>query len=218
MSTDRGSTSSATTAEDVRPLEMWAGLECTINRVGSKFRDQLQYAGHYDRPGDVERLAALGVRTVRYPILWERHDADDRAWTLTDQVMAKFRHHGIDVVAGLVHHGSGPSHTSLLDPDFASGLTAFARQVASRYPWLRRFTPINEPLTTARFSALYGVWYPHRKSDRAFVMEMVNQAIATQHAMAAIREISPGAELVHTEDLAYIHSTPTLSYQARFEN
>ena len=67
MSTDRGSTSSATTAEDVRPLEMWAGLECTINRVGSKFRDQLQYAGHYDRPGDVERLAAHCVRTLRYP-------------------------------------------------------------------------------------------------------------------------------------------------------
>jgi dTDP-4-dehydrorhamnose reductase len=36
--------------------------------------------------------------------------------------------------------------------------------------------------------------------------------------MAAIREIIPDAELVQTEDLACIHSTPTLSYQARFEN
>lgn len=215
----RGHASSAAHAEDARkPLEMWAGVECTINRIGERFRDQLHDAGHYERPDDVARLASLGVRTVRYPILWERHHSDESAWKFTDRALAEFRRHDIDVVAGLVHHGSGPAFTNLLDEGFAKGLAMFAQRVARRYPWLKRFTPVNEPLTTARFAGLYGVWYPHGRSDRAFVTAMINQAHAIQLAMAAIREITPDAELVQTEDLAYIHSTPTLSYQARFEN
>ena len=26
-----------------------------------------------------------------------------------------------------------------------------------RYPWIDAYTPVNEPLTTARFSGLYGI-------------------------------------------------------------
>ncbi|WP_206667357.1 hypothetical protein, partial [Salmonella enterica] len=59
-------------------------------------------------------------------------------------------------IVGLVHHGSGPPHTHLLDPAFAAGLAAFAGEVARRFPWVEDYTPVNEPLTTARFSALYG--------------------------------------------------------------
>ena len=40
--------------------------------------------------------------------------------------------------------------------------------VAARYPWVRDWTPVNKPLTTARFSALYGYWYPHTKDERLF--------------------------------------------------
>ena len=219
MTPARGPASTARHADDAtRPPDMWAGLECTINRVGSRFRDQLMYAHHYERPEDVERIASLGVRAVRYPVLWERHADNEDAWVVTDRALDNLRRHGIDVIAGLVHHGSGPSHTDLLDPEFADGLASFARTVAQRYPWIRRFTPINEPLTTARFAALYGLWYPHRKSDRAFVTAIVNQAAAIQRAMSAIREIVPDAELIQTEDLGFIHSTPKLSYQARFEN
>jgi dTDP-4-dehydrorhamnose reductase len=67
---------------------------------------------------------------------------------------------------------------------------------------VRRWTPINEPLTTARFSALYGVWYPRRFDDhRAFGLALTNQVLAIEYAMEAIRRSAPGAELVLTEDL-----------------
>jgi hypothetical protein len=62
-----------------------------------------------------------------------------------------------------VHHGSGPRHTDLLDPAFATGLADYAGAVAARYPWVTDWTPVNEPLTTARFAALYGFWYPHAR-------------------------------------------------------
>lgn len=203
------------------PLEVWAGFECTLNRVNDRQHDQLALTGHYDRLDDLNRLAALGVRTVRYPILWE-HVAGAATpvgrWAHADAAMRRLRELGMTPVVGLVHHGSGPLHTNLLDDGFADGLAGFARSVAARYPWVTRFTPVNEPLTTARFSALYGVWYPHVRDERSFWRATLNQVRAIRLAMQAIRDVTPAAELVQTEDLGFAHATPTLQYQAEFEN
>src|SRR3954462_11584476 len=188
----------------VPALELWAGMECTINRVGEVQRDQLALAGHYERERDLDLTASLGVRTVRYPILWERiarADPAGRAWEWTDAQMQRLRELGLDPIVGLMHHGSGPRDTDLLDPRFPERLADFAHEVAARYPWVTRFTPINEPLTTARFSALYGIWYPHGRDDGLFLRAMLNQIRATRLAMAAIREVTPEAQLVQTEDL-----------------
>lgn len=203
------------------PLELWAGFECTLNRVGDTQFDQLELTGHYGRLEDLDRLAALGVRTIRYPILWERVErlrASSAPFAWPDAAMARLRALGIEPIVGLVHHGSGPFGTSLLDDGFAEGLAGFARRVAERYPWVSRYTPVNEPLTTARFSALYGVWYPHVSDDAAFLRATLNQVRATRLAMEAIRAVRPDAQLVQTEDLGRTHATRVLRYQADFEN
>lgn len=200
------------------PLEMWGGAECTINRVGNRVRDQFELGGQYGRPDDAERIADLGVRAVRWPILWERHDADDEAWRHTDRALETFRRRGIRVIAGLLHHGSGPRHTHLLHDGFVDGLAGFAGRVAERYPWIRDYTPVNEPLTTARFSTLYGLWYPHQRSNDAFVRALLAQVRAMQRAMAAILPFSPDARLIATEDLGFTHTTPLLAEQGAFDN
>ena len=200
---------------------MWAGVECTVNRVGDHYLDQVERSGHAGRPLDLDALAALGVPCVRYPVIWERVEPDGPAsarWEWTDERLARLRALGVRPVVGLVHHGSGPRHTSLLDPAFPAKLAAFARRVAERYPWVRDWTPVNEPLTTARFSALYGHWYPHRADARAFGRAFVLQCEAVREAMRAVREVVPDARLVQTEDLGKAHSTPPMAYQARFEN
>ncbi|PCC74019.1 Glycosyl hydrolase family 1 [Nannocystis exedens] len=125
---------------------------------------------------------------------------------------------GLTPIVGLLHHGSGPPHTHLLDPDFPRLLARFARAVARRYPWVEYYTPVNEPLTTARFSGLYGHWYPHHRNDASFCRALVNQCLATQWAMREIRRVNPRARLVHTEDLGATLATPALLYQAEFEN
>jgi dTDP-4-dehydrorhamnose reductase len=203
------------------PLELWAGYECTLNRVGDVQHDQLELTGHYRRLDDLDRLASLGIRTIRYPILWERIEAERAtgapfAWH--DAAMTRLRALRIDPIVGLVHHGSGPFGTSLLATGFADGLATFAREVAERYPWVTRWTPVNEPLTTARFSALYGAWYPHVRDDASFIRATLNQVRAIRLAMAAIRSVQPDAQLVQTEDLGRTHATPALQYQSAFEN
>ena len=200
-------------------MEVWAGIECSLNRVGNNFADQLTRGGQYRRPDDIDRLAALGVRAVRFPVLWERVVAlGEAAWDWTDACLERLRAHGIAPIVGLLHHGSGPAHTSLIDPTMPAQFAEFARTVAERYPWVDRFTPINEPLTTARFSTLYGHWYPHSRSARAFARACVTQCQAITAAMRAIREITPNAQLVQTEDLGKTHTRGRLRYQAVFEN
>ncbi len=202
-------------------LELWGGVECTIVRLGDSYRDQVAETGHLQRRGDIDLIAGLGIRTVRYPILWEavapeRPGDLDFAWT--DERLAMLRERGIAVIAGLVHHGSGPLHTSLLDPDFPKKLADYAGRVADRYPWIEQWTPVNEPLTTARFSALYGHWYPHRTDYPSFLRALVNQCRGTLEAMRAIRAHIPAAQLIQTEDLGKTFSTAPLRNQAAHEN
>jgi dTDP-4-dehydrorhamnose reductase len=202
-------------------LELWAGVECTVNRVGDKFYDQLERNGHARRIADLDLFAELGVRALRYPVLWERTAPEglERAdWSWPDARLARLREHRIRPIVGLLHHGSGPRHTSLVAPDFPTQLATYARAVAERYPWVDAYTPVNEPLTTARFSGLYGHWYPHGRDNATFARALIGQCRATALAMRAIREINPQAQLIQTEDLGKTFSTRTLRYQADFEN
>ncbi|AUT01343.1 dTDP-4-dehydrorhamnose reductase [Nostoc sp. CENA543] len=203
------------------PVEVWAGVECTVNRVGEEYFDQLESNGHARRLDDLELFAQLGIKKIRYPVLWERVAPDgleNADWSWVDVRLEKLRELGITPIVGLVHHGSGPRDTSLIDPAFPQKLAQFARAIAERYPWLTHYTPINEPLTTARFSGMYGHWYPHGRDNLTFARALLNQCQAIAFSMQAIREVNPNAQLVQTEDLGKTYSTTKLVYQAEFEN
>ena len=202
-------------------LQLWGGLECTVNRTGDAFRDQTRLSGHHDRPEDLDLFAGLGLAAIRYPLLWERiapHADGEPDWAWTDARLARLREAGIRPIAGLVHHGSGPAHTHLLDDGFAPGLGRFAGQVAERYPWIEDWTPINEPLTTARFAALYGHWYPHARDERSLWLALLNQVDGTRAAMRAIRRVNSRARLIQTDDLGRTYATVRLGEQAAFDN
>lgn len=204
----------------MKPLEVWGGIECTIARIGDTYRDQFSETGHHHRPGDLDLIADLGIRTLRYPVLWEAIEGTvpGRGWAWHDERLDRLRELCIEPIVGLLHHGSGPLDTDLLDPNLPERLAEHARAVAERYPWVSQYTPVNEPLTTARFSALYGHWYPHRRSYQDFLRALVNQCRAIVLAMREIRRINPAAELVQTEDIGRVFSTKELAYQADHEN
>ena len=139
-------------------------------------------------------------------------------WSWVDQRLTRLSALGIRPIVGLLHHGSGPRYTDLLDPLFPEKFSRFAGEVARRYPWIDAYTPINEPLTTARFSALYGHWYPHEQCDASFARAILSESRATILAMDQIRNVNPNAILVQTEDLGRTFSTRAMRYQADFDN
>jgi dTDP-4-dehydrorhamnose reductase len=206
----------------MRPA-LWGGVEATVNRVGDAFHDQCKQSGHRARAcDDLELFANLGFEALRQPVLWETAAEGQRPGhydlRFSDAPLARLRELGIRPIVGLVHHGSGPRGTDLLDPGFADGLAAYAEAVATRYPWVEDYTPVNEPLTTARFSCLYGHWYPHLRDEAAFLRALVHQCRATVLAMQAIRRVNPRARFVLTEDMGRTYARRRLRYQATFEN
>jgi dTDP-4-dehydrorhamnose reductase len=205
-----------------KDIEIWGGIECTINRVGDQYFDQSEYSGHYNRgTADIDLVSSLGVQMLRYPVLWEKHQrqqGQDIDWTFVEKNLVRMRELNINPIAGLVHHGSGPEYVNFFDGSFEEGLAQYAKLVAEKFPWLEYYTPVNEPLTTARFCGLYGHWYPHGKDDYSFFKVLISECKATVMAMKAIREINPDAKLIQTEDLGKCYSTPLLAYQAEMEN
>ena len=191
------------------PLEIWGGAEYTRNRVGDRYFDQMDLSGHATRIDDYARFAELGIKTLRVGLLWERHELEP-SWRWSDERLSCLRELGMRPVASLLHHGSGPRHTSLLDPAFPEKLAAYAGAVAERYPWIDAYTPVNEPHTTARFSAMYGVWFPHHTSENSYLRALLHQLKATVLSMEAIRKIQPNARLIQTDDVGNICGTEAL--------
>jgi dTDP-4-dehydrorhamnose reductase len=202
-------------------MEVWGGIECSYVRVHDARFDQLARSGHYGRMDDLERFAALGLKTLRYPLLWETAVTGARKaydFRFADERVPRLRQLGIRIIAGLVHHGSGPDHAPVTSDRFAEGLAHYAGALARRHPEIESWVPVNEPLTTARFSGLYGHWHPHARDPRTFARILMNQCRATVLTMRAVRRVNPAAQLVQTDDLGTIYSTPALAYQAEFEN
>lgn len=190
-------------------LEIWGGAEYTCNRVGDRYFHQMELSGHSGRLEDYSRFLELGIRTLRVGLLWEEYD-QQKSWKQFDDHLSCVRQLGIRPVASLLHHGSGPEHTSLLDPTFPEKLAEYAGLVAERYPWIDSYTPVNEPNTTARFSGLYGVWYPHHLSRESYLRALLNQVKGTVLSMEAIRRIRPDARLIQTDDVGSISGTEEL--------
>ena len=201
-------------------LAVWGGVECSIVRVKNGVRNQLIETGHYARIEDLDLIAGLGIKTLRYPALWELVESveghDD--WVWLDLRLSRLKQLGISPVAELLHHGSGPAWTHILAPDFPDRLAAFAHRLARRYPWISQFTPVAEPLTTARMSGLYGVWYPHASDEATCFRLLVAQCRAIAKVNGAIRGVIPQAQLVQTEDFGRTFAMPKLQYQADYEN
>ena len=112
-------------------LQLWAGPECTVNRVGDLFCDQLELTGFARRIDDLDRLAELGAKRVRFPLLWERtapSAPDQYQWEWGDVRLQRLRELQVAPIIGLVHHGSGPHYTNLLD----RAVSGAARRVCAR--------------------------------------------------------------------------------------
>ena len=201
------------------PLEVWGGPECSRILIQGRVRDQLTETGHREREDDLDRAAALGLHALRQPLLWT-HAARDGSWNFAwaARRLARLERLGLHPIVGLLHHGWGPGSLTPCHADFAPRLAEFAEAVARRFPFLDRYTPINEPVTTARFAYLYGHWHPHARDEGRFLRAVASCASATAEAMRRVRRVNPEATLVQTEDVGRVFATPPLAGQADYEN
>ncbi|WP_062130678.1 family 1 glycosylhydrolase [Demequina aestuarii] len=176
---------------------------------------------HLQWRSDLDLVAELGATALRYGVSWPRiHTGPGQFdWESLDQVVA----HAVDdlgltLVADLVHYGTPPwLIDSFADDAYPAAIEEFAGAIASRYrDRLTHFTPLNEPVTTASFCGLRGVWPPARAGWTGWVSVVMPIAVGMARAIHAIRRAQPHASIVHVEAATNIRTDePDLDDHAR---
>jgi len=160
------------------------------NPDGRKIRvDQMTASGHDRRWRDDFRLVCeLGIRCLRYgPPYYRTHTGPGRYdWSFADETFAELEQLGIVPIADLCHFGLPDWLGDFQNPDFPHYFAEYAGAFSRRYPRIWLYTPVNEMLVTAEYSALRGYWNEQLSSDRAFVTAITNVVEANIRASEAI--------------------------------
>ncbi|PZE26028.1 family 1 glycosylhydrolase [Curtobacterium sp. MCBD17_028] len=153
---------------------------------------------------DLTAARDLGAGAVRYGVNWPLvHTAPETYdWsTLDERLRFAVEELGLTVIADLVHYGT-PTWLdgSFADPRYPDVVAAFAGAFAARYRGLvDHVTPLNEPVTTASFCGLRGVWPPALTGWDGWVRVTLALAEGITRSVAAIRAANPAAVIVHVE-------------------
>lgn len=201
------------------------GIEDTA--IGSPLRGGLvlnehELTGHAQQwREDLLRVGASGATALRYGFPWHRVNPAPGVfdWSWTDEVVEFLVDRvKINVIVDLVHYGA-PTWLagSFIDPGFPGALADYAHAFAARYRGaVGAYTPLNEPLVTASFCGLRGIWPPYLSGDNGWAALVVALMTGVQRAIRAIREADTAAEIVHVEAVqAYQTKDPSLAEEVR---
>lgn len=187
----------------------WAvGIEDTFigHPFGRRARVLDEYAliDHYRRwRTDIDLIASLGVRCMRYGVPWYRVNPAPGAWDWSwlDRVMDHLARREIRPLFDLVHYGTPLwLRRSFVDPDYPMRVAEYAAVMVDRYGDLAfGWTPLNEPVVNADFCGLRGMWPPHLRGDRGYDRVIFGIADGISRTTAAIRELRPEATIVAVE-------------------
>jgi beta-glucosidase len=192
----------------VADFEWAVGIEDTFvgqpsGRSG-RILDEYELIDHYRRwQTDVDLIASLGVRTMRYGVPWYRLNpaAGSWDWSWTDRVFEHLDRRGIAPIVDLVHYGTPLwLRGSFVSPDYPHRVAEYAASAVERYGRVAGgWTPLNEPVVTADFCGLRGVWPPHLHGQRGYDRVLVAIAEGIAETVAAIRSVDTAARIVAVE-------------------
>ncbi|MCU1525562.1 MAG: family 1 glycosylhydrolase [Microbacteriaceae bacterium] len=186
-----------------------AGIEDTCVYPAAGFAmeplDEYDLTGHTENwISDLRLVRDLGATAVRYGVNWPlvhlaRGEFD---WAMLDERFDyASRELGLTVIADLVHYGT-PTWLAgaFADPDYPDVIAEFAGAFAARYRGIvDHITPLNEPITTASFCGLRGVWPPALTGWSGWTTVMMSIARGITRSIRAIRAANPDAVIVHVE-------------------
>ena len=192
----------------------------TIEWNGKTLRqDELEKTKHYERWRDDFRLVKeLGIEYLRCgPPYFSTNPGPGRyEWSFADETLNALRDQNITPIVDLCHFGVPDWIGDFQNPEWPGLFVEYVRTFATRFPWVRFYTPVNEIFVAATFSAQFGWWNERLKTDRAFVTALKHLCQANVRAMEAILEQCPTAIFIQSESTQYFHpETPACEDYAR---
>ena len=180
----------------------------TINQGRTRV-DQMELCGHYKHwRRDFELVQELGICFLRFgpPLHTTLRGPDMYDWEFADLTMADLRRRDITPIVDLCHFGLPDWLGNFQNPDFPAVFARYAAAFADRFHWVQLYTPVNEMLICALFSAKYGWWNEQLTSDKAFVTALKHIVKANVLAMLEILKRRPDAIFIQSESTEYFHA------------
>ncbi len=164
---------------------------------------------------DLTLARDLGATAIRYGVSWPLvHVApDEYDWAVLDEVIPfAVDVLGLTIVADLVHYGTPRWLVdSFADTGYSKAIQDFAGAFAARYRTrVSHFTPLNEPVTTASFCGLRGIWPPALSGWSGWVAVAIPMALGIVRSITAIRQVNPGATIIHVEAATVVDASDPL--------
>jgi beta-glucosidase len=187
------------------------GIENSVPTIqgGTVRVDEMEKCGHYKHwRKDFDLVEDLGISFLRYgpPIHKTFLAVKKYDWAFVDETFTDLRKRKIVPIVDLCHFGVPDWIGNFQNPEFPDLFADYARDFASRFPWIQLYTPINEMYICALFSAYYGWWNEALTTDRSFVNAIKYIVKANVLAMKAILEIRPDAIFIQSESSEYYHA------------
>jgi beta-glucosidase/6-phospho-beta-glucosidase/beta-galactosidase len=169
--------------------------------------DELIKTGHLERvEEDIGLVRETGIRYLRYGIPFHRVAADRVFdWGFVDRALEACRQQGVVPIADLLHFGIPDDLRGFQDAALPERFGAYAAAFAERYPWVRYYTPVNEPFITAEFSARLGYWNEALADEGAFVRALLTVARCVVLASIGIRARRADAVFIQSDTCHYTH-------------
>jgi beta-glucosidase/6-phospho-beta-glucosidase/beta-galactosidase len=198
------------------------GIECSAPVIeGGVRQDELRKTGHWERyREDLALVASFGIRYLRYGVPFHvvARDTDPRRfdWDWTDRAMESLQAEGLEPILDLLHFGLPDDIAGVGDPRLVPRYENYVAAVVERYPWVRYYTPVNEPFVTAWFSAKEGHWNERRRDDASFVAALDNILHCVVRGMELISERRPDAIFIQSDACdSYTTTDPAAEEHAR---
>jgi beta-glucosidase len=201
------------------PFVFATGIECSAPVVAGGVRhDQLLSTGHWTRYAeDAALVRGMGIPFLRYGIPFHvvAREPGSFDWDWTDRALDVLREEGIAPIVDLLHFGVPDDIAGIGDPRLVGRYVSFVEAFVERYPWIRWFTPVNEPYITALFSGRRGHWNERGTDDAGFVRALDGILECAVRGAAVIRSAVDEAIIVQSDACdAYRADTPDAEAQA----
>lgn len=188
---------------------LMAGFECSTHRRQDGRRLDMIDATRHDRFArrDYERLAAVGINTVREGLRWHLIETDAGRYDFSSaeaQVEAA-ESVGMQVIWDLFHYGY-PDHIDVFSADFSNRFADLAANFAGFYLSRTGREPIVIPINEISFfswaAADIGIFYPFQvgRGDE-LKRQLVRSTVA---AISAVRSITPAARFLASEPAIHV--------------
>ena len=182
------------------------GFECSTHRLRSGRRLDVIAATSHDRFArkDYERLAAVGMRTVRDGIRWHLIETRPGVYDFSTVVpmLTAAREAGVQVIWDVLHYG-WPDDIDIFSTAFVERFAAFARafaEVASREtdgpPWV---VPVNEISFFAWAAGEIGIFNPFATGRGDELKRQLLRAAIT--SIEAMWSVNDDIRIVHTDPM-----------------